>query len=288
MNWLLKLIFTSLAQFMVGMVDTMGNYINNIFDGMYQINQYLGIDSLQDYLTKTGFTLVSIYAIKQGIQVYVLQSEGDPDSDPLELLTRVAEAVAVIICGPFIIQWLVSFASQFSNEVLSKLTLPQDSMVDGIINNINVLTSNTGISSLLLLIFLLIILIALVIFIVKAAKRAAEIMVFGLLLPFYALDLLTTSRERWNAFFTDLMITIFGYIVQLGAYSIFMLLFAKVTVDIYAVDYIIACFGWLFFVLSAPKWIQKFSYTSGAGNTAKGAARTGVMMIPQIIRIGAK
>ena len=129
--------------------------------------------------------------------------------------------------------------------------------------------------------------VACIIFIFQAAKRGAELMLFQLLISIMAVDLLTTNKERWNSFFTELIITIFGYIIQLICFKIFMVIFSGVVaVDdpVKAAKNVFLALAWLMLVISSPKWLQKFSYSSGVGNVAKGGLRNSTYLISSLIR----
>ena len=290
MNWFLKLIFDSVSQVIEGIVEIFTDYMNNIFQTMYDLNNsFLNLDKLNNFISGLAIILVTTFAIKQGIQVYALNSDGDPDADPLELLERISVSVAVIMCGNWMVNELIKLSAKIAEDTTSLTTnITNSKSFTSIISAfLKLLVGSPTIIPLVLLGILGAIIISFFLFLYQAGKRGVELTLFQILLPLYALDLLTTNKERWNAFFTDLMITSFGYIVQLICFKIFMLIFAgiaKVSAPKDALNSLLLSFAWMMLVVSAPKWLQKFSYSSGVGSGAKGGLRSATYLVPNLIR----
>lgn len=282
MNWLLKLLFVALSQLMEAAIKVFAAFINNIFDVMYEINQGLGLEKIGDYTRAFAISLVGILAVKQLFSIYILTTDGDPDMDPLDILTRVCVSIAVIVCGNDLLNYGIKMAGVMAKDALGQITIKK-TIADTFTQIITVLVGSNTPQMIVYLILLLISLISLIIFVLKAAKRGAELMLISILLPIMACDLITTSKERWNSFFTVIMTTIFGYIIQLVCFTIFEVLFAKIGTSLNP-KYMIASAAWILLVLSAPKWLDKFAYTSGIGNMAKGGARSATFIIPSMLR----
>lgn len=280
MNWLVKLLTSSVEEMLLGVISVFKFLIDNVFMVMYQLNQSINFTTARKYSVAIGIALVSVAVIAQGINVYVLHSEGDPDADALELITRIAKTTATIICGQWLIGYLVEIAGVFANELMSRVGLTNGSVQDSLKLYIDAIPQlSTTSSPLVFLIILVVIEIALIMFVFKAAKRGVELILFEIVLPIIALDILTTTKERWNAFKMELIVCIFGYILQVFSYNVFILIFSKAFNNIFRIDYLIYAISWLIISLNAPRWLKKFSYSSGVGNAAKGGARsvTGLM-----------
>lgn len=295
MNWLLKLLTDALVGFMLGTIEAFQSLFNNIFEIMWKINTKLDLSKLTNYLITLALAYVGFLVIKQALCTYVFQIEGDSESDPLEICTRTSISVMMIYCGPYVITKLIQLASTISTEVQKKivgLDMKQgkgksfsDNLkktVEYCYDSSNFKVQEIGCVYILMLLFLLV---ALIIFLFQAAKRGAELLTFQLLLPILATDLITTNREKWQSFFSELMICIFGYIIQVTAFSIFSYLFARGADNpTELLNYTLASLGWIMVVISAPKWLTKFLYTSGVGNGMKGGVRTATYVLPQVFR----
>lgn len=282
MNWLTKIIFSFLKDVADGILIAVGGAINNIFKTMYELNLKFNFNKLTDYTLLLGLALLSFLAVKQAISVYGFQTDGDPDSDPLELITRICISVAVMVCGSWIIQEFIKLAGIITDEVNKQIIQIDDDFTSSA-SDMLISFAAGGITALIDVVLLIIVIVSVIVLCVKAAKRGAELILFSILLPLVACDLITTSREKWNSFFSELLICIFGYITQLLCFNIFMFFFIRSTLNY---NYMFVSLAWILLVLGAPKWIQKFMYSSGAGNAAKGVARTGAYMLPNLIRLG--
>lgn len=287
MNWLLKLLFKAIGQFLVGFAEVLAGLINNIFQAMYELQLEIGLDKLAKYISGIAICLVAVYAVKQIYEIYVLQTEGDADNDPLEMLTSVCKSVAMIMSASTIMNYLIEMSGKLCSEVTDKIFEQEKEFTDIFTEVIEVLLSSSTVTSFAILIFLVVALVSFVIYLFKAAKRGAELMFFTIVLPLFAVDILSNSKERWNNFKTELFICIFGYVIQVAGYNIFMLLFAKYIAKgggITGINYLIAAIAWIMFVLSAPKWLEKYLHHSGVSGVAKGGARSAMYAIPQLIR----
>lgn len=283
MNWLLKLLFVVIGELMTAIIEVFAKFINNIFAVMYQINKNLPLDGVKNWTTGIALTLVVTIALKKILSVYLLQTEGDADSDPLEIFTRVSVAIAAILCGREIMDFIISMATNLSSEAISSFGKSKVDIASVAKTLVTSLLASTTAQNLVYLIFIAIILISFFIFIFKAGRRGAELILFSILLPLVACDLVTTQRERWNAFITEMLLCIFGYIVQLISFSIFAILFGKIG-QAMELKYIISALAWMSLVLNAPKWTQKFIYSTGIGNALKGAGRTATFVLPSVLK----
>lgn len=286
MNWLIKLIFVAVSEVMLGVVQFLAPAINNIFDFMYQVNLKFNLNNLSNYTVGIGLSLVSLFAVKQSIDVYMLHTEGDPDADPLELITRVCVTVAVIVCGQPIVTYLIKTSGILCNEVLSKVAYQSRTIAEILTDSFMKLLSMSTILAAIQAGFAAVIVVSLIIFMLMASKRGAELIWFQIILPFFALDLLNANKERWNSFKNDLIVCIYGYVLQVVCFNIFMMLLSNaMTVDGVSENplYVIAPIGWLMVILSTPKWLQKHMYTSGVGSALGRGASMGTYLVPNLL-----
>lgn len=274
MSWLLKLLFKALAEMLIGAAEVLADYINNIFSRMYKLQQKLHFDAVNEYIETIALSLVAVFVIKELFTIYVLRIEGDSDEDPLTYITKSCVTIMYIRCGSFIIQKLVEYASILTNEVTKKLF--EESSYSSVLKTVaTTLTGGGTVAAFVILIFLVISLIAMIVYIFKAAKRAAELMIFQITLPLFALNNLTSSREIWKPFSMDLIVCIFGYVIQVFGFNVFMKLFALYGKEgsVFNSEYLFASFGWLLVVLMAPKWLEKYLHHTGVGSALKGGMR---------------
>ena len=64
------------------------------------------VDMLADILLGFGISLMVLKFLKKGFECYVMWTDGDPDVEPVGLVVRFMEAVAVAVCFPVLYGWM--------------------------------------------------------------------------------------------------------------------------------------------------------------------------------------
>ena len=118
-----------------------------------------------------------------------------------------------------------------------------------------------------------------VIFSVVAGMRGAELVALMLFFPFFCLDMLTNSRERWNNFKMAYMFAAITYSFQILFFTIAMKSYATAATGSSGETslYWIGTIVFLIMAIRGPKTIEKYLYTSGVSN----AAHSGIRMLVQ-------
>jgi len=282
-NWIYKNTLGFILNFVQAALDFLGDYINEVFVMMARANTTLqAVINARVFTTAFALSLVVFMALKMYFTTYVLETDGDPDMDPINIFVRLAQVVACICCNGYLFKLFMGFSEAFCNDLSGAAgsIAPTESMGRMVQGMTNVTFGISG-----FLIFTLIILIGLVVFMIIAIKRGAELSLMSILFPLFAIDLLTTNRERWNNFFTTYIVTFMAYSLQMLCFRIFCSVFAEVYVG-GMTDEIALALGWFILMLSAPKWLEKFCYTSGLRNMAGNSVRTAsfVLIRPGMFR----
>jgi len=280
MNWITKNIANFMTDVITGILTLFGDVIDTIFDVMVVLNKTSIISTALTFTTVFGASLLVIMALKQGLDTYVLRTEGDSGEDPIDLLARCSKAVAIMLCNPFIFDELFNFSRAFNNDLVGEVNSSGIIVhAQDLITTIIIDLSSVG---LIWLILLLVLAIGLICFCIMAAIRGGELMLFKILFPIFAVDMIAPGKERWNQFITAYAVSFFGYTIQRLSFQVFVYLFIRVAVG--QLPYMIACIGWGVIMIRAPKWLEKFAYSSGLSSALKGGARTGVMMLPYVFK----
>ena len=66
------------------------------------------VDVLFEILLGFGVSLIILKFLKKGFECYVMWTDGDPDSEPIQLIIRFVQAIAVAVCFPVMYGWLPS------------------------------------------------------------------------------------------------------------------------------------------------------------------------------------
>lgn len=79
------------------------------------------LENLYDIVFSFGVALMILKFLKKGFEIYVLWTDGDPDEEPLFLLTNFFRSMAVAICFPTIYTWLCQIVEDLSNQLLGAI-----------------------------------------------------------------------------------------------------------------------------------------------------------------------
>lgn len=286
MSWLLSAFTDAINDLINGALDFFNDFVNNIFFYVAEVNldNRLVINAAT-YTTLLGIALITLLGVKQYFTTYVMETNGDPDSDPFDILVRCSEAVAVCCSNDFITTYFFKFSKYFASDLGEA-----GGVVDlkpTFLDLINISSNSGGPAQTVFLLILLLMVIGIVAFSFIAAIRGAELSLMKILLPIMSVDLVTANRERWGNFFISYAIAFLYYGLQLLCYRMFLSSLMSVSVSVLSKELLIT-FGWFFLMLRSPKWLEKFIYSTGLGRGVAGAGRTAGFMLPNLIRMAAK
>ena len=275
MSWITQNFNSFVTDITGGTIELFGNIINNVFFYVVKIalqNEY--IKNAQKLLVAMALALIGLVVLKIVFSGYLLETDYDSEADPFNLVLRIAETTAVISCSGWIFDTLLQLSKDFANDMMMSTEVTGYSEQTQALLDPTVLSnSSNGITCYISLIAAM--LIGVMVFMVVSGLRGGELIAMKLLLPIFALDMLTSSRERWNNFFM-------GYILAFFTYS-FQILFYMVSIKSYASAsytnslYLVTALIFLILAIRAPKFLEKYLYKSGVSS----AASSGLRMIIQ-------
>lgn len=281
MSWLVENICEFLSSFIGGTIDMFGELVNNIF--YYTVdfatqNEYAV--NAQKMFVALALALIALVVLKIVISGYLLETDYDSDADPFNLLVRVAETVAVITNAGWLFTYLLQMSKNFTTDIIGSVAATGYAEQTQSLMSVDL----SGIADMALpyLSILVLILIAVVVFTVVAGLRGGELVAMNLLLPIFALDILTTSRERWNNFFMGYLTAFFTYGLQILFFNIALKSYA--TASYSDPLYFIAALSFMVIAIRAPRFIEKYLYKTGVS----GAATSGIRLVAQtaMFRVG--
>lgn len=281
-SWILKNLLDALSEVCNQFIVVFGNLINNIFGSVTDFNN-TNMKNIDTFTLVFSITFIVFLMIKQYLTVYVFETSGDPEADPLDIYVRGAVAVAVASCSGIIFDFFLEFSSAFVEDLQSvKISGSQPTGVTDTLRDLASVPINLGTVPIVVVIIGIAMIIALVVFFIVAGIRGAELLLMKMLFPLFACDLVTTNRERFNAFLTSFVITWLAYGLQLISFRMYsMTLLLYTTCDLSEFPVIFAVnIGWMVLMFKAPKWLEKFCYTSGISSSMGGALRT----LPLLLR----
>ena len=273
MNWITKQIQEAMSDIILSFVEFFQKMVVEIFDNGTNFATNQQISGAVNATTLIGIALVSVMVLKQILSVYVFETDGDAETDPLQLIVKASQTICIICCNDLIYTELQKVSKLTANDLNNAVT------PDKVFASLQaVITQGAGLVILgpVNLIFIIIYLIGFILLVIKAAIRGVELAVMKILVPIFAVDNITVSGERWNAFLSSYIVVFFGYIIQMLCFNMSIISFVKAITDS-GVEYLYAI-GFLIFSLKSPQWLEKFAYNSGLSRGIKGAASAGMQM----------
>ena len=208
--------------------------------------------------------LIVLLSLKHILNVYVLETDGDSNTDPLQVLARNSIAALVISSGALITNLAVKWSEDLCSYITGASTYTAS--LEGLRN---ALSPNGW----FMLIFILIYIVIIFGYCIVALIRGVELGVMKIILPIMACDLTSVRQEKWNTFVASLIVAAFGYIIQVVLFKLAVTY--TVQYDMLSLLKSLVC---LFFGLKTPKWLEKFAYSSGLKDTARSGMYMGMMI----------
>lgn len=269
-SWLLENICDFISSAIGGTVDFFGELVNNIFYFIvdYGVNNAYVVGA-QKLLVSVALALVSLMVLKIVISGYLLETDYDSEADPFNLLVRLAETVAIITNSGWLFNYLLNASKDFTTDVIGSVA--ETGYADQTRSLVSVDLS--GMANMLLpyLAMIALILVAIIIFTVVAGLRGGELILMNLLLPVFAIDLLTSSRERWNNFIMGYFTAFFTYGIQILLYNVALKSYA--TASYSEPLYFITAVTFLIMAIRTPKFLERYLYRSGVSTAATSGMR---------------
>jgi len=165
-------------------------------------------DVLFEVLLGFGVSLIILKFLKKGFECYVLWTDGDPDTEPISLVIRFIQAVAVAICFPTMYEWLAEITEELTNQLLDAI---------GLSSNFNWMVWIDGLSSIGLTtaIFGLIFVICYFMLFFQFLKRGLEIFILRLGVPLSCVGLLDNDKGVFRTYINKFFQTVLAVVIQI-------------------------------------------------------------------------
>lgn len=266
MNWVSVNMSESLCDFLLSFLDFFRDGVCGLFKLGISLSEKKEIVGAVNATTLLAISLVSVIVLKEIFNTFILETNGNPDGDPFQLIVKASLALALICCNSIIFNYLFKISGLLANDITGNVN--PEIIFD---NTTNYAKETEGLKSLATILFLIIYIAFTIILSIKAGLRAVELAVMKIIFPIFAIDNITVSAERWNAFFTSYMITFFGYILQILTFTMCIATFTT-AIGGNTSDFLLSA-AWMYFSLVSPKWIEKFCYSSGLSKGIVGGMR---------------
>lgn len=274
MGWITRKICEFIYDVTDGLAAVLVDYMSYLFgESTTTVVDSSQIQACVVAVQSVATVLVSLMVVKQLLSVYILETDGDVETDPLSFLVKASVSLALVWTCPVITSMLIGYAGELYSYLsrTSYMLFPDAQLIREQMRS-------AGLSAVVTAIFGVIYVVSLALLVIKAAFRGVELGIMEIIYPIFCVDIITTSQERWKTFFSSYLVVIFGYIIQLLCIQLSMYYVALPLGGFWI------ALAFLFFAVKAPNWLEKFAYASGAGRSAAGTARSAMYMLPMLRR----
>ncbi|MFI3238780.1 MAG: DUF6102 family protein [Lachnospiraceae bacterium] len=210
------------------------------------------VDVLFEIVLGFGVSLIILCFLKKGFQCYVMWTDGDPDTEPINLIIRFIEAIAVAVCFPILYAWLAEITQNLTDELLVAIDISSNYDWQTWVNGISSLGIVTAILGLVFIIcyFMLYF---------QFLMRGLEIMILRVGMPMACIGLLDNNKGvfvEYTKMFFKAMLTVMIQIC-LCKLGVGMMLNIGVSMNIF---WGIAC---MVLAIKTPSFISQFIVPSG-------------------------
>jgi hypothetical protein len=255
LEWILIGLITSIILGSQFIVDAM---LNSLIPIAFFAEQYMTVASggytidfaaLYNLFFSFGVSLIVLKFLKKGFDIYVGWSDGDPDLDPLSLVTNFLRALVVALCFPILYDALIAVTTQLIDQtivIIDQLT-NQQSAINTIINAIN--------NSIFMALAGLILVIVYLILWLQFMMRGIEMMVMRVGMPMACTGLIDNDKGIFAPYMKKFFMNAATVLIQIALVKL------SLTVMILG-----NCFYSLAIALVAmrtPKFLQEFTLNAG-------------------------
>jgi hypothetical protein len=225
----------------------------NYMSTMSGVNWFSGVYNL---MFDFGISLIILKFLKKGFETYISWTEGDADTEPLELLTGFIKALVVAISFPTLYGWLVKTVTELTDKLLQEIAKGTDVSFASVISGIASAGLFTAIVS---LVFFIIFFFLYIQFLV----RGIEMLILRIGVPLACVGLLDSDKGVFGMYIKKFFQSTLAIIVQISL--------AKLAVGMMLNAHVFWGIAGLTLALKAPQFIQDFLLvgSSGGGITNK-------------------
>ena len=212
------------------------------------------VDVLFQILLGFGVSLIILKFLKKGFECYVMWTDGDPDSEPTQLIIRFVQAIAVAVCFPVMYGWLADITENLTNQLITAIGASTNYDWQAWVNGL----SSAG---LVTAIFGLVFVICYFILYFQFLMRGVEIMILRIGLPLACTGLLDNDKGVFKTYLTKFFQSTVAVMVQISLCKLGVGMMMNVGINL-NVFWGIAC---LVLAIKTPRFLSEFMVPTGGG-----------------------
>ena len=255
MEWILIGLITAIILGSQFIVDAM---LNSLIPMAFYAENYmstsiaggmLNFSGLYNLFFGFGLSLIVLKFLKKGFDIYVGWSDGDPDLDPLNLVTNFLRAMVVALCFPILYDALIKATSDLIDQtimVIDQLT-NQQSIIDIIVNIIS--------NSIFMALAGLIMVILYLILWVQFMMRGIEMMVMRIGVPIACVGLIDNDKGIFAPYMKKFFMNAATVLIQITL--------IKLSLTVMIMGNPFYSLAMVFVAMRTPKFLQEFMVQMG-------------------------
>lgn len=212
------------------------------------------VDVLFEILLGFGVSLIILKFLKKGFECYVMWTDGDPDSEPIQLIIRFVQAIAVAVCFPVMYGWLADITEKLTNQLITAIGASTNYDWQAWVNGL----SSAG---LVTAIFGLVFVICYFILYFQFLMRGVEIMILRIGLPLACTGLLDNDKGVFKTYLTKFFQSTVAVMAQISLCKLGVGMMMNVGINL-NVFWGIAC---LVLAIKTPRFLSEFMVPTGGG-----------------------
>ena len=229
-------------KFLVDLMDIALNCQNYI--STKHLIKGLSLSKVNAVILKYAIALLILKFVQKGFSIYILQSDGDPDHDPIHILTGFCQAVAISVTFLGLYTPLVNIFETFTKAIKDQFLLT---------------LFGNGITTVLLLIIFLIIIFLIYIQIIK---NGAELMVLKFAIPLLSVGLMDSDGGSFKIAGKKFL--------QMGFTCTLQIILLRLAMALLLTGHLIWSVAFGSLALKGPKLIQDYLFANqGSGLAGK-------------------
>lgn len=239
------------------------NYVNNILNSIVPIalhaEQYMttllggsGFGQTFDIIFNFGISLIVLKFLKRAFDSYVLWQDGDPDADPINLVTKFLRAIVIAVSFPTLYDWMAKVTEDMTNQILNSLS---GSLSDGFANSVMAMASLNLFNAIVSLVFF----ICFFFLYLQFLMRGMEILILRMGVPIACTGLMENDKGVFGPYIKKFFQSTLTVVVQISL--------AKMSVGLMINAHVFWGIAAMMLALKTPKFLQEFMITTSAGGS---------------------
>jgi len=246
-----KLIVNLINKFIEGFLDQQGDSIFNLSNIVLYPEKTMntmgfgGFEDIMKIFLNFGISLIVLKFLKKGFETYALGTDGDPDMEPVQLLTNFIRAMALALCFPILYNFFANIISDLTEKAIGAIGL------GNVVTNIDYdFILQLGKEMLFSVVVILVYFIVYIAFFVKFIVLGWQIMILRIGVPLACVGLMDANQGVFRTYIQKFL--------QVGFTVLLQIVLAKFSLALVLSSHLIWGFAALIMAIKTPRFLQEF------------------------------